>query len=64
MNTTEIHVIDCAYCGEQIEIVIDCSVESQEYIEDCHVCCKPITVTVEINANDSITVNTRGENDC
>lgn len=64
MNTTEINLIDCPYCGEQIEIVIDGSIDVQEYIEDCHVCCKPITVTVEIGKNDSVIVKTRGENDC
>ena len=64
MNTTEIMFIDCPYCGERIEIVIDGSVDTQEYIEDCHVCCKPITITVEIANNESVTVNARGENDC
>jgi hypothetical protein len=31
-------VIDCPYCGESIEILIDPSVPSQRYIEDCQVC--------------------------
>ena len=38
----------CPYCDEPIELVIDCSVLSQEYIEDCQVCCRPMTVISEI----------------
>jgi len=38
--------ITCPYCGETIEIMADPSVERQEYIEDCQVCCKPITITI------------------
>lgn len=38
--------IVCPYCGETIELMIDASVGSQEYIEDCQVCCRPINVSV------------------
>ncbi len=34
----------CPYCGETIELVVDCSVAHQQYIEDCSVCCRPIVV--------------------
>ncbi|MEE4250930.1 MAG: CPXCG motif-containing cysteine-rich protein [Alcanivoracaceae bacterium] len=37
---------DCPYCGESIELLIDCSVEQQSYIEDCSVCCSPINISV------------------
>lgn len=38
--------IECPYCGETIELVIDSSVEHQRYVEDCSVCCRPIEVEV------------------
>jgi hypothetical protein len=38
--------ITCPHCGETIEIVIDLSVPDQSYIEDCSVCCRPITISV------------------
>lgn len=38
--------IQCPYCWEMIEILVDCSVESQQYIEDCQVCCRPINMAV------------------
>ncbi len=39
----------CPYCDEPIELVVDCSVLSQEYIEDCQVCCRPMTVLTEVS---------------
>ncbi len=39
----------CPYCNEPIELVIDCSVLSQVYIEDCQVCCRPMTVQAEVS---------------
>jgi hypothetical protein len=39
----------CPYCWEEISMVLDTSVRSQTYVEDCEVCCHPIEVryTVE-----------------
>ena len=34
--------VDCPYCGENISVLVDTSVEEQEYYEDCSVCCCPI----------------------
>ena len=36
--------ITCPYCWETIEIALDLSVEEQQYVEDCSVCCRPIVV--------------------
>lgn len=36
----------CPYCGERIELVVDCSIPEQSYIEDCSVCCHPMVVVV------------------
>jgi predicted RNA-binding Zn-ribbon protein involved in translation (DUF1610 family) len=35
----------CPNCGETILLFIDLSVASQSYIEDCAVCCRPMTVS-------------------
>jgi hypothetical protein len=43
-------LILCPYCGEQIELFIDDGGgASQEYIEDCHVCCRPMRVVVAVD---------------
>ena len=49
MSGVEPVSIQCPYCGEAIEIVVDLSVEEQTYIEDCQVCCRPITLAVAID---------------
>ena len=54
--------VSCPYCGEMITLFLDLSVESQSYIEDCSVCCQPMTVsfTVEEGELSSISVETAG----
>ncbi len=42
-------IIQCPYCWESISVLVDCSVEEQEYIEDCQVCCRPITFRVSVD---------------
>jgi hypothetical protein len=41
--------IVCPYCGETLEIVVDCSIADQRYIEDCQVCCRPINLSVSVD---------------
>lgn len=41
----------CPYCGEPVDLPIDASAGSQRYIEDCPVCCKPMTVVLEVGTD-------------
>jgi len=43
--------IQCPYCGERIGLEIDCSAGSQDYIEDCQVCCRPMVVRLTIDTD-------------
>lgn len=47
MAGTEEVSVECPYCGEAISIVVDTSVDEQEYVEDCSVCCRPIEFQVK-----------------
>ena len=49
-----IRSIDCPYCGESIDLVIDDSVGNQQYVEDCSVCCRPINVDVAADEGTEI----------
>jgi len=49
--------IQCPYCWEAINVLIDCSVEKQEYIEDCQVCCRPIIFDVLVDDDGYPTVS-------
>ncbi len=40
----------CNACGEEIVVPIDLSAgSSQEYVEDCPVCCRPNVIHLEID---------------
>ena len=52
MELLQTHNLDCPYCGEQIQLVVDYSMIEQEYIEDCQVCCRPINVFISIDGED------------
>jgi hypothetical protein len=47
--------VDCPFCGEQIQVLVDSSQEEQSYVEDCSVCCRPIRFEVrcDTGAQDS-----------
>jgi len=40
--------VQCPYCGEAFETVIDLSAGSTSYIEDCQICCRPIEFRLEV----------------
>ena len=42
MNELVTSSVQCPYCWEVIDVLLDCSVNEQAYIEDCQVCCRPI----------------------
>ena len=45
-------MVHCPYCGEANEIALDPgSGASQEYVEDCQVCCRPWRVRVAYDAD-------------
>jgi transposase-like protein len=56
--------IQCPYCGESYETVVDLSAGSQRYVEDCAVCCKPIEITLQVGDDgELIEVSTGTDND-
>ena len=55
--------ISCPYCGELITILVDNSLPEQQYIEDCQVCCRPIMLSVTIDADGDATVAATAENE-
>lgn len=55
--------IDCPYCGESINLVLDSSGGSQRYIEDCQVCCRPITVFLDVLDDGEIDLRVQSESD-
>ena len=63
-TVTNLQSVQCPYCGETFETQIDTSGGSQEYVEDCYVCCKPIVFRTEVDADGELTgLEVQREND-
>ena len=58
----ESEAIECPYCGETIEVLLDLSGGDQDYIEDCSVCCKPMRLKLQVDGNEWM-LDVFGEND-
>ncbi|MBH0058485.1 CPXCG motif-containing cysteine-rich protein [Pseudoalteromonas sp. SWXJZ94C] len=63
MNQLPEKTIECPYCGEAIDVLIDTSDVDEQYIEDCQVCCKPINFLVSYDIDDELVVNVYGEDE-
>ncbi len=63
MSVIETKNIECPYCGEVIEILLDCSVSHQSYIEDCQVCCRPININMSLDERGELSVIVTHENE-
>ena len=63
MQSLQTAFLQCPYCGEQIEVVVDCSVKRQEYVEDCSVCCRPITLSVVSSHGEVASIEARTEDE-
>jgi hypothetical protein len=49
--------VACPYCGAAVEIALDPgSGTSQEYVEDCEVCCQPWQVSVRYDRTGAAAV--------
>lgn len=63
MLNLEEKTVSCPYCGEPIQLLIDCSVEEQRYIEDCQVCCRPMVVNVLLAPDGEVVVQLQHEDE-
>jgi transcription elongation factor Elf1 len=51
----EEHFFTCPFCWQEISMLLDLSGGGQQYVEDCEVCCRPISVSYE--AEDGLLVS-------
>src|ERR1700733_2322069 len=47
--------VQCPYCGEAFDTLVDLSAGSASYVEDCQVCCQPIELAIEVAMNGNLT---------
>lgn len=53
-NQIQSSEIQCPYCWEVIEVMIDDCGEDQQYVEDCQVCCRPINFHISLDEAQQI----------
>ncbi|MGR6873337.1 CPXCG motif-containing cysteine-rich protein [Pseudomonas sp. HK3] len=65
MSALPEYIIYCPYCNETNEILIEFieDGETQDYIEDCQVCCKPIRLIVETDGRGETVVLAKSEDE-
>jgi len=49
--------IQCPFCGQAFEIVVDTSVSSQRFTTDCEVCCRPFEVFDESEPGEILSLD-------
>lgn len=47
MNLLQELTVDCPWCGETFVTLADTSEGDHSHIEDCTVCCRPISIWIE-----------------
>ena len=48
--------VPCPWCGEYFTTMVDTAQGSYETIEDCAVCCRPITMSVEVEPGEVLSL--------
>lgn len=46
--------LQCPFCGERFEAVVDASGGDADYVEDCPVCCRPIRLRLQAGADGGV----------
>lgn len=57
----QFETITCPYCWEAIEIALDLSVDEQQQVEDCSVCCRPIVIRYRAENGQLAALETEAE---
>jgi len=48
--------VQCPFCGQHFEILIDTSIASQRFTTDCEVCCRPFEVIAECEPGEILSL--------
>jgi hypothetical protein len=50
-------IIQCPFCGQSFDLVIDTSIPTQKFTTDCEVCCRPLEVSVECELGEVLSLD-------
>ena len=49
--------VQCPFCGQAFEVVVDTSVPQQRFTMDCEVCCRPFEVIAECEPGEILSLD-------
>lgn len=49
--------IQCPYCGQSMELVVDTGVPEQRFTTDCEICCRPFEVFAECEPGEILSLD-------
>lgn len=49
--------IQCPYCGQSFETMIDTSIAFQRFTTDCEVCCRPFEIIAECEPGEILSLD-------
>ncbi len=49
--------IQCPFCGQAFEIVIDTALPFQRFTTDCEICCRPFEVIAECELGEILSLD-------
>jgi hypothetical protein len=52
--------IQCPYCGQSFELMVDTSSPTQRFTTDCEVCCRPFEVVAECEPGEIVSLDVIG----
>ena len=52
--------VQCPFCGQGFELVIDTSVPTQRFTTDCEICCRPFEVVAECEPGEILSLDVQG----
>lgn len=58
METSE--TIQCPFCGQPFDLVIDTSQPTQRFTTDCEICCRPFEVVAECEPGEVVGIEVLG----
>lgn len=48
--------VQCPFCGQNFELMLDTSLPSQNFITDCEICCRPLQIRAECEGGETLSL--------
>ena len=53
--------IQCPFCGQKFDLVLDTNIPAQRFTTDCEVCCRPVEVFAECEPGEILILEVESE---